>query len=107
MISATRKRRDVPNGIRGKMLMQVVRSFLHFSQLSAWLAVSKGDEPRHILYRVTMPGENFGSKFSRIAEDHEFPVATFKNHLVNVRNLKYCVLWQRKMTALMNSMTLF
>lgn len=60
--------RGVTNG-RG--ILHAVRSFLHFSQLSAWLALSKGESPKNIMYRVTIPGENFVSKFVQTPEDHE------------------------------------
>ena len=41
-----------------------MRSYLHFSQLSAWLSSSRGEEPKNILFRITIPGETFASKFA-------------------------------------------
>lgn len=57
-------------------LLQAVRSYLHFSQLSAWYNRTGGANPRNILIRVTIPGEEFATKFSRAPEQHYFPVAT-------------------------------
>lgn len=37
--------------IEEKTLLLAVRSFVFFSQLSAWLSVSHGAVPRNILYR--------------------------------------------------------
>ncbi|XP_035714646.1 protein FAM214A isoform X2 [Folsomia candida] len=73
--------RGVTNG-RG--ILHAVRSFLHFSQLSAWLALSKGESPKNIMYRVTIPGENFVSKFVQTPEDHEFPTVQFKKYVMKV-----------------------
>jgi len=57
-------------------LFQAVRSYLHFSQLSAWYSSSRGADPRNVLYRITIPGEAFSSKFScSQPEDHVFPAA--------------------------------
>jgi hypothetical protein len=52
-----------------------VRSYLHFSQLSAWYASTKGKAPKNVLYRITIPGENFSSKFSQSPTEHRFPAA--------------------------------
>jgi len=63
-----------PN-IASVCLVQAVRSFLHFSQLSAWLNKSSGSRPQQLLYRVTMPGQAFTSKFIATPVEHHFPVA--------------------------------
>ena len=34
------------------MLIQAIRSHIHFSQLSAWLSRSKGSIPSHVTYRL-------------------------------------------------------
>ena len=61
-------------------LFQAVRSYLHFSQLSAWYSSSRGQDPRNVLYRITIPGEAFASKFSCKPEEHFFPSASkFQN----------------------------
>ncbi|CAG7816618.1 unnamed protein product [Allacma fusca] len=75
---------ESPRSAVGRNLLQAVRSFLHFSQLSAWLSLTKGEEPRYIMYRVTMPGEDFASKFVRTPQDHEFPLANVKNTTIKV-----------------------
>lgn len=62
--------------ISSQGLFQAVRSYLHFSQLSAWYSNSKGQEPKNVLYRITIPGETFSSKFSCKPEEHTFPSAS-------------------------------
>ena len=42
-------------------LLQAVRSYLHFSQLSAWYSTTGGASPWNILIRITIPGEEFES----------------------------------------------
>ncbi|XP_076045293.1 atos homolog atossa isoform X2 [Oratosquilla oratoria] len=59
----------------GWSLLAAVRSFLHFSQLSAWLSKSGGCNPPNVLYRVTVPSPVFCSKFVAQAEEHVFPIA--------------------------------
>ncbi|XP_059078940.1 atos homolog protein A-like isoform X2 [Tigriopus californicus] len=61
--------------ITSRGLFQAVRSYLHFSQLSAWLSSSRGEFPKNVLCRITIPGEAFASKFSVPAEEHIFPPA--------------------------------
>jgi len=56
-------------------LLQAVRSYLHFSQLSAWYSKTGGTSPWNILIRITIPGEEFESKFTQPPESHFFPVA--------------------------------
>lgn len=43
--------------IEEKTLLLAVRSFVFFSQLSAWLSVSHGAVPRNILYRYVWDGK--------------------------------------------------
>ena len=43
-------------GLTGLCLVQAVRSYLHFSQLSAWLNKSAGAHPHQLLYRVKVSG---------------------------------------------------
>lgn len=71
-------------------LMQAVRSYLHFSQLSAWYSKTSGASPRNVLIRITIPGEEFSSKFTRPPEEHFFPTADvgYKSAIsVSVRSL--------------------
>ncbi|KAK4300182.1 hypothetical protein Pmani_027608 [Petrolisthes manimaculis] len=58
----------------GWSLMAAVRSFLHFSQLSAWLSVSGGRRPPNVLYRLAVTSPVFCSKFTEEAEEHVFPL---------------------------------
>lgn len=59
----------------GKSLLHAVRSYLHFSQLSAWYSLSGGKSPRNIMYRICVPGEAFSNKFLSPPDTHSFPVA--------------------------------
>ena len=77
-VSIQNKNRTAPpqHLITGHGLFQAVRSYLHFSQLSAWFSSSRGQEPNNVLYRITIPGEAFSSKFSCRPEEHSFPSAS-------------------------------
>lgn len=75
---------NLGGGVDGRSLLQVIRSYLHFSQLAAWLSLTKGDTPKNVIYRVTMPGEAFASKFTSDHQDHDFPVAVVKDHIIKV-----------------------
>ena len=71
-------------------LLQAVRSYLHFSQLSAWYSKTGGTSPSNILIRITIPGQEFATKFTRAPEEHYFPVASvgYKSSVaVSVRSL--------------------
>lgn len=50
---APANRADV-HGCSGSMLIQAIRSHIHFSQLSAWLSRSKGSIPSHVIYRSVL-----------------------------------------------------
>lgn len=81
--------------INSHSLFQAVRSYLHFSQLSAWLSSSRGEEPKNILFRITIPGETFASKFasSDKPEEHSFPSAAVGRSSsvhVSVRSIPRC-----------------
>lgn len=51
----------------GLGLLQAVRSYLHFSQLSAWYSKTTGSKPWNVLIRVTIPGQEFATKFSQVS----------------------------------------
>ncbi|CAN7983752.1 unnamed protein product [Ixodes hexagonus] len=69
--------RRVPDPtIAPRSLIQAMRSYLHFSQISAWYSLSGGRSPRSIYYRISVPGEAFSSKFHCIPHLHTFPVAS-------------------------------
>merc|ERR1719510_855431 len=78
------------NAITARGLFQAVRSYLHFSQLSAWYDSFCGTAPSSVLYRITIPGETFASKFSCQPEQHYFPPAAVGSMaLVNVAVRSY------------------
>ncbi|XP_018108555.1 protein FAM214A isoform X1 [Xenopus laevis] len=60
--------------IEEKTLLLAIRSFVFFSQLSAWLSVSHGAVPCNILYRVSAAGEELKLNFSHSPTEHMFPV---------------------------------
>ncbi|CAH1251304.1 FAM214A [Branchiostoma lanceolatum] len=57
-----------------RTLLQAVRSYIHFSQLSAWLSQTHGHAPKNVLYRVCAPGEGYNAQFLEQPEIHQFPV---------------------------------
>lgn len=66
-------------------LMQALRSYLYFSQLSAWLNMTRGTKPACIEYRLSAPGESDCSKFSQAPDCHTFPVTSVsKSNTVKV-----------------------
>jgi len=79
--------RETETNVAGICLVQAVRSFLHFSQLSAWLNKSRGSRPQQLLYRITMPGQVFVSKFVQHPVEHHFPTAfvgQMRSHTIKV-----------------------
>ena len=59
-----------------RALLQAVYSYLHFSQLSAWLSRSGGAAPSNVMYRITVPGDAFGTRFAGgTPQLHTFPTA--------------------------------
>lgn len=81
----------------GSMLMQAIRSHIHFSQLSAWLSRSKGSLPSNIIYRVSETGEESPSNsFLKDPDLHVFPVANLHSNRVlrvSVHSLPRCDLF--------------
>uniref|UniRef100_A0A672P1R4 Family with sequence similarity 214 member A n=1 Tax=Sinocyclocheilus grahami TaxID=75366 RepID=A0A672P1R4_SINGR len=57
-----------------KTLLLAVRSYVFFSQLSAWLSASHGLVPRNILYRISAADEELLWNFSQTPSEHAFPV---------------------------------
>ncbi|XP_056268353.1 atos homolog protein A isoform X2 [Pseudoliparis swirei] len=57
-----------------KTLLLAVRSYVFFSQLSAWLSASHGIVPRNILYRISAADEDLVWQFSQPPSEHVFPV---------------------------------
>ncbi|XP_023669839.2 atos homolog protein A [Paramormyrops kingsleyae] len=60
--------------IEEKTLLLAVRSYVFFSQLSAWLSASHGIVPRNILYRISAADEELVWHFSQPPTEHAFPV---------------------------------
>uniref|UniRef100_A0A8C1VJQ4 Atos homolog protein A n=1 Tax=Cyprinus carpio TaxID=7962 RepID=A0A8C1VJQ4_CYPCA len=60
--------------IEEKTLLLAVRSYVFFSQLSAWLSASHGLVPRNILYRICAADEELIWNFSQTPSEHAFPV---------------------------------
>ncbi|XP_010607363.1 protein FAM214A isoform X2 [Fukomys damarensis] len=60
--------------VEEKTLLLAVRSFVFFSQLSAWLSVSHGAVPRNILYRISAADADLQWRFPQTPVEHVFPV---------------------------------
>ncbi|NWJ03683.1 F214A protein, partial [Crypturellus undulatus] len=76
--------------IEEKTLLLAVRSFVFFSQLSAWLSVSHGAVPRNILYRVSAADVDLQWTFSQTPTEHVFPVPNVSHNValkVSVQSL--------------------
>ncbi|PKK27770.1 family with sequence similarity 214, member A [Columba livia] len=76
--------------IEEKTLLLAVRSFVFFSQLSAWLSVSHGAVPRNILYRVSAADVGLQWTFSQTPTEHVFPVPNVSHNValrVSVQSL--------------------
>ncbi|KAH0518943.1 Protein FAM214A [Microtus ochrogaster] len=76
--------------VEEKMLLLAVRSFVFFSQLSAWLSVSHGAIPRNILYRISAADVDLQWSFSQTPTEHVFPVPNVSHNValkVSVQSL--------------------
>ncbi|XP_008827998.1 protein FAM214A isoform X2 [Nannospalax galili] len=76
--------------IEEKTLLLAVRSFVFFSQLSAWLSVSHGAIPRNILYRISAADVDLQWDFSQTPTEHVFPVPNVSHNValkVSVQSL--------------------
>ncbi|XP_059362170.1 atos homolog protein A-like isoform X2 [Carassius carassius] len=60
--------------VEEKTLLLALRSYVFFSQLSAWLSASHGLVPRNILYRISAADEELIWNFSQTPFEHAFPV---------------------------------
>ncbi|XP_067653536.1 atos homolog protein A-like [Haliotis asinina] len=67
------------------MLLQAVKSYLHFSQLSSWLLSSEGKLPLTIVYRSYAPGESIGHEFTENPDKHSFPQVDLEHYEVKVQ----------------------
>nr|XP_010975657.1 protein FAM214A isoform X2 [Camelus dromedarius] len=76
--------------VEEKTLLLAVRSFVFFSQLSAWLSVSHGAIPRNILYRISAADVDLQWNFSQTPTEHVFPVPNVSHNValkVSVQSL--------------------
>ncbi|GAB6019251.1 hypothetical protein CHUAL_000854 [Chamberlinius hualienensis] len=81
----TSPRRGSEGFLPARTVVQAVRSYLHFSQLSAWYSRTAGKAPKNVIYRVCVPGESFSNKFNEEPEHHMFPVANVShNNIIKV-----------------------
>ncbi|KAF0293635.1 Protein FAM214A [Amphibalanus amphitrite] len=83
------------SSVGARALLQAVYSYLHFSQLSAWLSRSGGAVPSNVMYRITVPGDAFGTRFAGgTPQLHTFPTAYLARDRtlvqVSVRALPRC-----------------
>ncbi|XP_041030956.1 protein FAM214A isoform X2 [Carcharodon carcharias] len=67
--------------IEEKSLLQAVRSYVFFSQLSAWLSASQGAVPRNILYRISATDEDMLLNFAQPPVEHVFPVPNISHNM--------------------------
>ncbi|XP_048756858.2 atos homolog protein A-like [Ostrea edulis] len=75
LLQQKRSDRVDSSSVTGRFLLQALRSYLHFSQLSSWLISKKGCLPLQIVYRLYSPGETVVPGFTDTGEMHSFPVA--------------------------------
>ncbi|KAM4749656.1 atos homolog protein A isoform 2-T2 [Rhinophrynus dorsalis] len=76
--------------IEEKTLLLAIRSFVFFSQLSAWLSVSHGAVPRNIIYRVSAADGELQWNFAHSPTEHVFPVPNVSHNValkVSVQSL--------------------
>lgn len=68
-------------------LINAIRSQLHFSQIAAWLSTDTETtsklSTKNLQYKIVAPGETFEtSKFTSLANKHEFPPSEIGNSLI-------------------------
>lgn len=76
--------------IEEKTLLLAIRSFVFFSQLSAWLSVSHGAVPRNIIYRISAADGELQWNFTHSPTEHVFPVPNVSHNValkVSVQSL--------------------
>lgn len=70
--------------VTGRFLIQAMRSYLFFSQLSSWLNHTGGVLPLKIAYRLYAPGESPSHMFQGESYVHHFPTADLTHSTVKV-----------------------
>ncbi|XP_050396282.1 atos homolog protein A [Patella vulgata] len=77
-IEIMKKRHEkIEGSVSSSFLVQAVRSYLHFSQLSSWLLSTGGTLSLNIVYRLSVPGEGVTEQFHENPDFHTFPKAEF------------------------------
>lgn len=71
--------------VTGRCLLQAVRSYLHFSQLSSWLTSQRGQLPVQIVYRIYAPGESVSHGLVLLPDKHSFPIADLSHSALRVK----------------------
>ncbi|GFO22520.1 protein fam214a-like [Plakobranchus ocellatus] len=70
------RKRGQEEGMPPNMLIQAVRSHLHFSQISSWLYSTAGKLPGVLVYRVNAPMEELCPDLHSLSDRHQFPVCS-------------------------------
>ncbi|XP_061170440.1 atos homolog protein A-like [Saccostrea echinata] len=84
LLQQKRSERVDPGSVTGRFLLQALRSYLHFSQLSSWLISHRGHLPLQIIYRLYSPGETGIHVFTSDSETHSFPIADLGTEILKV-----------------------
>ncbi|XP_059177985.1 uncharacterized protein LOC131957268 [Physella acuta] len=82
IIDGSKRRQD--EGLSSNMLLQAVRSYLHFSQISSWLYSIGGKLPGTLAYRVYAPGEDASLEFPQPPDLHKFPICHAHHNAITV-----------------------
>ncbi|XP_062613403.1 atos homolog protein A-like isoform X2 [Saccostrea cucullata] len=84
LLQQKRSDRVDAGSVTGRFLLQALRSYLHFSQLSSWLISHRGHLPLQIIYRLYSPGDTGIHGFTSASETHSFPVADLGTEILKV-----------------------
>ncbi|KAL5019548.1 hypothetical protein ScPMuIL_002440 [Solemya velum] len=89
-ILSKRANDKVDGHVTARFLLQAIRSYLHFSQLSSWLISTSGQLPLQIICRAYVPGESVSLTFESPPEVHTFSHADMLHSsiAVSVASLK-------------------
>lgn len=69
--------------VTGRFLLQALRSYLHFSQLSSWM-ITSGYLPFEVIYRLYAPGETVNYSFKVVPAVHNFPQSEMNHATMKV-----------------------
>ncbi|KFM67019.1 Protein FAM214A, partial [Stegodyphus mimosarum] len=70
-------------------LLRAVRSFLYFSQISAWLSSTRGKSPSNIYYWIKLSADVTTTVFECEPDIHSFPVCKINEGLYGTVKVKY------------------